>query len=69
MTIDNVTGEISMTAEEIRRMNLWLYDNPRYQSLSWREAAEKFMTEVLNDDSKETTNHRRATKGLAQPSV
>lgn len=52
MTIDNVTGEISMTAEEIRRMNLWLFDNPRYQSLSWREAAEKFMTEEVGNGDK-----------------
>lgn len=61
MTINKLTGEISMTADEIRRMNLWLFDNPRYQSLAWRESAEKFMTEVLNDGSKETTNHRRTT--------
>ncbi|WP_268629121.1 hypothetical protein [Paenibacillus alvei] len=30
-------------------MNLRLFDNPRYQSLSWREAVEKFMTEVIGD--------------------
>ncbi|MFW5434288.1 hypothetical protein [Paenibacillus apiarius] len=47
MNHDGLTGEISMTAEEIRRMNLWLFDNPRYLSLTWREAAEKYMTEVI----------------------
>lgn len=66
MIPNKLTGEISMTTEEIRRMNLWLFDNPRHQSLSWREAAEKFMTEVLNDGNEDTANQ---PKGLAQPSL
>ncbi|MEK5395961.1 hypothetical protein [Paenibacillus sp. FSL K6-2859] len=31
-----------MTNEGIREFNLWLYDNPRYHTLSWREQVAEF---------------------------
>lgn len=29
--------EFSLTNEEIRELNLWLFDHPDYQRMSWRE--------------------------------
>lgn len=31
-----------MTNEEIREFNVWLFDNPQYQTLSWRDAVAEF---------------------------
>ncbi|MEK5414334.1 hypothetical protein MKX34_24115 [Paenibacillus sp. FSL R5-0636] len=39
-----------LTNEEIREINLWLYDNPRYQALSWRDAVAVFQEKRKNEN-------------------
>lgn len=31
-----------LLSEDIREFNLWVYDNPRYQALSWCEQIAEF---------------------------
>lgn len=32
-----MNDKLTLTNEEIRQFNLWLFDNPEYQRMSWRE--------------------------------
>lgn len=40
-----MTDTTQLTNDEIREFNLWLYDNPRYQTLGWREQVALFLYE------------------------
>jgi len=39
-----------LTNEEIRELNLWLYDNPRYQALSWRDTVAVWQAQRKNEN-------------------
>jgi tRNA C32,U32 (ribose-2'-O)-methylase TrmJ len=40
-----------LTNEEIREFNLWLYDNPSYQALSWSEQVALFLYEKYRKEA------------------
>lgn len=40
-----------LTNEEISELNLWIYDNPRYQAMSWSEQVALFLYEKYRKEA------------------